>query len=201
MADYIHVNTYKQTDYDDREILRYAGAKDGNAEITELLEACKRELGAQLTFKVCHTELPIKFTDTGIDLGITFTESANLRKNLTGCSSVVVFGATAGIAIDRFIARYNRISPSRALMFQAIGAERIEALCDIFNREITEVKAKENKFTRPRFSPGYGDLPLDIQRDIFRLLDCPRRIGLTLNESLLMSPSKSVTAMIGIGNK
>ena len=49
-----------------------------------------------------------------------------------------------------------------------------------------------------RFSAGYGDVPLELQRDIFALLDCPRRIGLTLNESLLMSPSKSVTAIVGI---
>ena len=44
----------------------------------------------------------------------------------------------------------------------------------------------------------YGDLPLEMQKDIFNVLDCSKRIGLTLNESLLMSPSKSVTAIIGI---
>ena len=59
----------------------------------------------------------------------------------------------------------------------------------------------EGKFLKPRFSPGYGDLPLEMQRDIFRVLDCSRKIGLTLNESLLMSPSKSVTAIVGIGGE
>jgi len=200
MADIIHINTYSPTDYDRREILRYAGAKEGSAEITELLESCIKELGTQLTFKVCHTELPIHFNDNAIDLGFTVTESANLRKNLTGCESIIIFGATIGIAIDRLIARYNRLSPSRALMFQAIGAERIEALCDLFSAEISDIKSKEGKHTRPRFSPGYGDLPLDVQRDIFKLLDCPRKIGLTLNESMLMSPTKSVTAIIGVQN-
>ena len=52
---------------------------------------------------------------------------------------------------------------------------------------------------RPRFSPGYGDLPLALQREVFAALDCPRRIGLTLSDSLLMSPTKSVTALIGAG--
>lgn len=51
---------------------------------------------------------------------------------------------------------------------------------------------------KPRFSAGYGDLPLEVQKDIFRVLDCPRKIGLTLNDSLLMSPTKSVTAIVGI---
>ena len=95
--------------------------------------------------------------------------------------------------VDRLIAKYNRISPSKALIFQAIGAERAESLCDLFCDEM-----KEKYSTNPRYSPGYGDLPLDIQRDIFAVLDCPRKIGLTLNDSLLMSPSKSVTAIIGV---
>ena len=54
--------------------------------------------------------------------------------------------------------------------------------------------------TRARFSPGYGDLKLSSQKDIFRVLDCSRKIGLSLNDSLLMSPSKSVTAIIGVSN-
>ena len=49
-----------------------------------------------------------------------------------------------------------------------------------------------------RYSPGYGDLPLELQREIIRVLDCGRTIGITLTESLLMQPSKSVTAVIGM---
>ena len=52
-------------------------------------------------------------------------------------------------------------------------------------------------YTKNRFSPGYGDFDIVYQKDIFAILDCPKRIGLTLNSSLMMSPSKSVTAIIG----
>ncbi len=58
--------------------------------------------------------------------------------------------------------------------------------------------AAEGRALRPRFSPGYGDLAIDAQKDIFALLDCERQIGLTLGDSLLMSPGKSVTAFAGI---
>jgi cobalamin-dependent methionine synthase I len=51
---------------------------------------------------------------------------------------------------------------------------------------------------RPRFSPGYGDLPLELQTNLFKVLDCQHFIGLTLNDSMLMSPSKSVTAIVGL---
>ena len=100
------------------------------------------------------------------------------------------------MGLDRLIARYSSLSPVRALCLQAIGAERIESLCDTFQTELCY--ATFHGRIHARFSPGYGDLPLDFQREIFRTLDCPRRIGLSLSESLLMSPSKSVTALIGI---
>ena len=98
--------------------------------------------------------------------------------------------ATVGVGIDRLIAKYSRISPSKALMLQAIGAERIEALCNAFCNDLS---ACDNSCIK-RFSPGYGDLPLEVQRDIFSVLDCGKYIGVSLNGSLVMSPSKSVTA-------
>ena len=69
-----------------------------------------------------------------------------------------------------------------------------------FNDEMKIDYENKHLFLRSRFSPGYGDLGLEMQKDIFAVLDCPRKIGLSLNESLLMSPSKSVTAIIGISN-
>ena len=82
-------------------------------------------------------------------------------------------------------------------MLQALGAERIEALCDSFCDFLAAEYAPLT--VRQRFSPGYGDLPLQNQRAFFDALQCHREIGLYLNESLLMSPTKSVTAIVGIG--
>ncbi|MBP3731219.1 MAG: hypothetical protein J6I40_07110, partial [Mailhella sp.] len=50
-----------------------------------------------------------------------------------------------------------------------------------------------------RFSPGYGDFALEHQRDFARFLDMPRNAGISLSDTLLMTPSKSVTAVIGVG--
>ena len=49
-----------------------------------------------------------------------------------------------------------------------------------------------------RFSPGYGDLPLDLQPALCAALDAQRRLGLTVTDSLLLNPVKSVTAVIGL---
>lgn len=196
----VYVKSYKLPEYNINEIIRYAGTKELTPEMNKLLEKCLSEVRDKLSGKVCYCEFPIECRGEVIDLTFTKTNSAALRKNLNGCDSVIVFGATVGIELDRIIARYGASSPAAALMFQAIGAERIEALCNLFNDEITKQKEAHGKTTTPRFSPGYGDLSIEIQRDIFRILDCPRKIGLMLNQSLLMSPSKSVTAIIGISN-
>lgn len=187
--------TYHTPPFCEKEILRYAGCKSADNETHKLLTDCINEAQDKLTYKVCYRELPVTVKGDICDFDAFKTRSQSLSKNLDDCSRVILFGATVGIEIDRLIAKYGRISPTRALMFQAIGAERIEALCDAFCADIQNALSIGLK---PRFSPGYGDLPLDIQKEVFALLDCPKQIGLTLNSSLLMSPSKSVTAFLGI---
>ena len=193
------VKSYEAPPVDFREILRYAGVRSG----TDELEASAREAFAiakdSLVYRVVYRFLPVRPVEGGVLVGDILMPSAALARNLAGCERAVLFAATVGSALDRLLARYARVSASTALFLQAVGAERIEALCDAFARDIE----REAGSLRPRFSPGYGDLPLETQRDIFALLDCPRKIGLTLTDSLLMSPVKSVTAVMGIekGNK
>ena len=190
---------YSLPDVNRGEVLRYAGVREASSDLSSLLEDVIREAEGQIAGRIVWAEYPIEETPEYIHLGFARCRSESLRRHLHGCKSVIVFAATLGIGIDRLISRYSRTSPSRALMFQALGAERIEQLCDIFCDEIHQRAAELDLNSTARFSPGYGDLPLSLQQDIFRVLDCSRKIGLTLNESLLMSPSKSVTAIVGLG--
>jgi len=183
---------YTEPPIDRGEILRYMGSTD-TPDVSALLNDCLAETLDVLSYRSCWLELPIIRDGDILDLTFTRTSSKALAKNLHGCDRFVLFAATIGIGIDRLIMRYGKISPAKAFCIQAIGAERIESLCDMINNGVSQ---KYN--TRPRFSPGYGDLPLSVQNDIFRILDCSRKIGLSLCESGLMSPTKSVTAIIGI---
>lgn len=182
------------------EILRYAGARQATEEVSALLETALQEAQNCLSYKVCWQKLPVRQHGAELDLTFARTQSEQLGRHLENCSHIILMGATVGIGLDRLIARYGKLSPSKALLLQAVGAERIEALCNAFSQKIREISAAEGLHTTSRFSPGYGDLPLELQRDIFRTLNCSGRIGLTLNDSLIMSPSKSVTAIIGIGS-
>ena len=193
------VLSYAAPPIDRREIIRYMGAKELSAELEALLDECLAEAEGRLRYSVCWQEIPVSVTGNVVKLGFAAPESASLAARLTGCDRAVLFAATVGLELDRLIARYSRLQPVKGLIFQAIGAERVEALCDAFCAELRQQAQTCGECIRPRFSPGYGDVPLTLQQDIFRVLDCPRQIGLTLNASLLMTPSKSVTAFVGVG--
>ena len=117
---------------------------------------------------------------------------------LCDCDSAVLFVATVGGAPDRLMAKYSHVSPAASLAVSAVGSERVEALCDLFCAELAAENATRGRVTVQRFSPGYGDLPLSVQRDIFSVLAPHKHIGVMLGDSLLMSPSKSVSAIVGI---
>lgn len=195
------VRCYDAPPWNKREILRYAGVKGEVPELNALLEECLKEVAHKLSYRVCYCELPVVCRGEELRIGAIKTSSEALKRNLAGCESAVVFAATVGVEIDRQIARASATSPAKALLLGAVGAERVEALCDVFEAELSAQKTEVGEALRPRFSPGYGDLPLEVQREIFAMLECPRKIGVTLTECLLMSPSKSVTAIIGVTRK
>ena len=197
MIGQVLTKNYNAVSINANEILRYAGVKKASLSDKQLIDECLLETEGVFRFSVCYSVFPVNITENQVDLSFAKTTSKNLAKNLKDCDKAVVFCATIGLGIDRLISKYGVISPAKALIFQAIGAERIESLCNLFNEET----AKEYKNLKPRFSPGYGDLDLAFQADIFRALDCSKKIGVNLTNEFLMSPSKSVTAIIGISNK
>ena len=181
-----------------REILRYMGCRSSSDELEALISKGLAECDGKICARIAFREFDICTLDGVLDLGFTRVESHDLSHALNGCEKILLFGATVGIEIDRLILKYGKISPSIALCIQARGAERIESACDVFCNEMREKYTRDGYSLRPRFSAGYGDLTLSVQRDIFAALSLEKNIGLTLNDSLLMSPTKSVTAIVGI---
>lgn len=186
-----------------REVWRYSGymglAQNVDCNLEKLLDEIIVELKDSFQFKVCYRRMDLEWNQDMPILPFD-CQSKDLTKCLQGCHEVVLFAATIGLEIDRKIARYERFAPTKTLLMHAYGAERIEALCDKFCEEFEKEVLKDGLSCTNRFSPGYGDLPLQVQQDFFTLMDCNRKIGVSLNESLLMTPSKSVTAIFGISS-
>lgn len=189
----IRLKEYTPPPFDDGEILRYAKCTRGSEELIRLLNLAKEDARG-LCFRVLYSTLPVKDISGGVRLGELELCSKELKAALCGCARAVIFVATVGAQADRLIAKYSRIAPARALITDALCTERVEALCDTFCKELSNAVGK----TTARFSPGYGDLSLEYQRDIFKLLQCEKRIGVCLSENLLMTPTKTVSAIVGI---
>ena len=125
-------------------------------------------------------------------------KTKNLADNLRQCSKVVLLAATIGIGADKLLNKYELMNMTKASVTQACAAAYIETFCNVLQEEIRQKALTEGLYLRPRFSPGSGDFKLEAQKHIFEILECTKRIGLTLTQSLLMYPTKSVTAIIGL---
>ncbi len=160
----------------------------------EEIEKCKQELLKVIEYKYAYVKVPVDLsTENYVNLNFVSFNSKNLYKNLSGCKEAYVFSVTVGIGVDRLLSRLNLLSQSRHFITDALSSAAVESFCDYVN----EMLAK-NKKTKPRFSPGYGDLPLEIQPDILKVLSADKTLGITLNESLFMTPVKSITAIMGV---
>ena len=181
---------------DRKEALRYLGygAQMPSAEVLRLLEEEEEILRQAMACRACFTQVAIERREGQILLGELAADSRALWKNLASCEQAFLFAATLGSGVDRAIARAERRSSAAGVVMDALASAAIESVCDRLCAELASGTAG----VEPRFSPGYGDLPLSFQRELMARLDASRRIGLTLTDSMMMAPTKSVTAIMGI---
>lgn len=186
--------------WNDRELLRYLGYRGQELpeNIEELIGLCKRDLEQAAAPKAIWREYPVSIENHELDMTILRTRSSSLERNLKDCEQVIFFAATLGSQVDVLLHRYTRLQMSRAVVLQAAAAAMLETYCDEKNAWLKAEYLKKGRYLRPRFSPGYGDFPLECQRPIAAALELNKRVGITLTDSLLMAPSKSVTAVIGV---
>lgn len=182
---------------DRSETLYYLGYTKGvtpSKEVETLFDECEKLiLGAQ-DLKAVYDVYDIKAEGDELDLGFAKMHSHSLAINLKGCNRLVLFAATAGAGVDRLIVKFSKISPSKAAVLQAMGAALIESWCD----EICSKLKQKYNVNSSRFSCGFGDCKITLQRDIFQALSVTKRLGITLSDDCFMTPTKSVTAMVGI---
>ncbi len=194
----IKVKKYPAPLIDKREILRYAGDRSTDGEIEQTLDEVIKSVESAADYRVCSATFPLQLIGDSIEFATLKIQSASLARHLSGADEIILFAATIGVGADRIISRNFATSSYRGLLADAAATERIEALADAFCADIAKDLQKTGKISTSRFSPGYGDFDITWQKEILLLLDSARKIGVTLNDSLLMSPMKSVSAVIGV---
>lgn len=187
-----------------REVYRYLGYR--NQEPDEIIKLLTDEVLEELTGSVTPKSVMRQFScrlekdriylyDGQIEFSL---QSKDLSYNLHNCEFVIAFAATLGNAPDLLLRKYEIMNMAKASVVQAASAELIEGYCNEQQEQLKKDWEEKGYYLKPRFSPGYGDLGLETQKMLFEVLSCEKRIGLTLTDTLLMLPTKSVTALIGV---
>jgi len=186
---------------DVNEALRYLGCKAYDAELAKIATECINEIKVTMTprwtyrvFSVCPDDYGVKILDSDINF-----KSNDIKTLLKYSNQCIIMAVTLGAAIDKRISLYQKTNMSKAVVYDACASAAVEGLCDYVTGLI---KADDIvKFLTMRFSPGYGDFDISYQKSVINLTDAYKHIGLTATSSMLLTPSKSVTAIMGITDK
>lgn len=125
-------------------------------------------------------------------------EGESIQKHLAGAVAVGVMAVTVGMGVERELRRLSLSDPVAQVIFDAAGTTAVERAADACEASIVAAAHDRGLYTNFRFSPGYGDMPLSAQPVLLATLDAQRKLGITLSKSLLMTPTKSVTAVVGL---
>lgn len=187
---------------DESEVLRYLGYKDQHIDdnLKEKIYECKNIISESATPRYVYKQMDFHISSEGVKINDTYIHfpGKDILNHLSNSKKCFIMAATLGLEIEKIIKLYNKKDLTKALILDACATTAIEELCDEVESNIRELVSKNNKYINFRYSPGYGDLPVDTNKHILNLLDAQKTIGLTVTDYNILIPKKSVTAIIGV---
>ena len=182
------------------EALRYLGVPQPTQELRRDAERLADELSGAIQPRYVYRVFGLEHRPDcvrlqGADVDLTGSSARNM---LAGCEQVALLACTLGARFDAGLLALQARDMAKAVIYDSLGSAFVEAGCDEAERDISG--RFPGLYLTDRFSPGYGDLPLALQPHMCAALDAGRRLGLTVSQSLLMNPVKSVTAVIGLSD-
>jgi len=198
-----------KTAVNEREVLRFLGYRGASADekVNSIIDELIALFTANVIPKSVYAIWDCQIDSSTISIGGVTVKSKNLACHLANCRRVVLLAATLGTQADSLIRTLSVQNMEKAVIAQAVSAAMLEAYCDSITEKITSqnlhafAPLRETLFQKilyptTRFSPGYGDFDITYQKEILKILNCSR-IGLTMTDGYMLTPTKSVTAVIG----
>ncbi|MGL5068797.1 MAG: vitamin B12 dependent-methionine synthase activation domain-containing protein [Sarcina sp.] len=190
---------------DKLEVLRYLGHKgqEVDEDLSNLIDGCIKEVLEKVVPKQVFETYDIERENGVINIKGTRLKlvGADIASCLENCDKVVLMAVTLGNEIEKMIRLSQRRDMTKTVILDSIATTYVEEVCDKIEDEIYEKYKKLGKSLSFRYSPGYGDLPLSVQGEFLDTLNARRLIGLNLTNTDLLTPRKSVTAILGIKNE
>ncbi|MDD4570370.1 MAG: vitamin B12 dependent-methionine synthase activation domain-containing protein [Tepidanaerobacteraceae bacterium] len=184
------------------EILHYLGYKgqEVDANTKKMIDTCIYEISGIARRKHLYNFFNMKKLNGDISLqdSTLVFSGKDITNHLKYSLKCVIIAVTLGIEVDKRIAFYSKMDLYKSIVMDACASAAVEALCDEVEDEIRAKASHNGLYITSRYSPGYGDFPLELQLDIINVLDAYKKIGLSVTENSLLIPRKSITAVIGI---
>lgn len=192
---------------DRSEALRYLGyagqdiSSDLSARIDDAIVLCERVSSPRFAWRSFLLDeagdsrygFSLRLAGSTIEL-----PGEDIRAHLDGAVECVAMACTLGLSNEREARRLSAADPVAATLFSAAGSSLVEVVADLCSAEVLASAKRRGLTTGSRYSPGYGDLPLDVQPQIVAVLEADKRMGMTPTEGGFVVPTKSVTALIGL---
>ena len=162
--------------------------------LQEQILRCEAEILRCISPKAVFRILPVK------DLGDLIIGN-DIRRLLDGCDEAILMALTLGGELERKLMREEVVNMSDAYVLDICASQAVEEAADLFENRLRQKFLSDGKYLTNRYSPGYGDYPLSVQKLFLEYLNAQRSIGLTLTKTDLMVPRKSITAVLGVSDK
>lgn len=185
---------------DKNEALRYMGhrGEDIDEQLDKLITKCEKEVLScvkpRFVYKVCdisREEKGILVKDTNL-----FLTGNSIKKHLDGCDKAVLMAVTISADADRLIRIAQIRDMAEAVAIDSLCSVAVEQACD--RAELIIKEENPGYYQTFRFGLGYGDLPISLQGQFLHVLNAPKQIGLNVSSTDMLTPTKSVTAVIGL---
>ena len=192
---------------DRAEMLRYLGYGGQQIEpelsqrielVVERLELDIEPRGVRRVFAVDATgvdeqgEPCIRLVGTNVEL-----RGRDIYRHLKDARFAALMACTLGMDAERRLRTTGAQQPLEGAVLDAACSAYVEAAVEQMDQQVKAAAAAHGLAGNWRFSPGYGDWPLEQQPELIRVTKC-ESIGITLSESKMLVPRKSVTAIIGL---
>lgn len=181
-----------------QEILRYLGAGNSDEQLDQLIARAQELLVQVSTPRYVSGRFSLSVKRDGAVLGGRFLPSKTLAAHLRGCREAFLVAFTLGPGVDALIKRCELTEMALVPVLQACAAVYTEEQADLAQRDLEDYAQRAGLYLRPRYSPGYGDFSLTAQRFLFGALQVSKKIGITLTDTCLMLPMKSITGVVGL---
>lgn len=179
------------------EALRYVGVFEKADEALQArLQACQNQLFAAARPVGWWVRLGLSEAPAGL-----FLSASDIQRHLAGCREMVLLGVSLGAGTDTLLRRLSATAVAEASLTDALASALTDEMAGQLEQIIRLSLQKEGRYATGRYSPGYGNWPIDAQRMLCQLLDAQRRLGVCCSGSFLLSPRKSVTALMGVSDK